>query len=310
MSQPDSKALNAENSGKGRSGTRYTSIRFAILTGAFLMVLVNPFLNYYLHNNFIQGWYQSIGVGSLWFVSPLEGLESLLITKAVYMPSLVGMAIPFTLAFLLGRVFCSWVCPVTFILEIFDRLRKLVSRKKFLRNRLLVAKKVLWFTLISELLVSMILGAPLFVFLSPPGLVGREIMMLVFFRKVALEGMLLLLIILLELLTRRCFCRSFCPLGALLAVIGQKRKLRVEVVSENCIECGICVKSCPMGLSPQIGEGTTPYCWNCGECLDNCPEGALVFRWNAGRLRGVAKPTGSSDCYQTVSHDGGPATTR
>ncbi len=262
---------------------RYTTIRLTILFSAFLIILVNPFINYFLHNNFIQGWYQSIAIGSLWFVSPLEGLESLLITKSFYMPAIIGMAIPVTLAFLLGRVFCSWICPVTFILEIFDRLRKFLSRRKHLHNQLVVAKKVLWFTLIGELVISMILGAPLFVFLSPPGLVGREIMMLVFFRAIALEGALLLLIILLELVTRRFFCRSFCPLGGLLACIGQNRKLRVKVISKQCIDCGLCTNTCPMGLTPQLGEGLTAYCWNCGECIDNCPTSALTFQWNSNR---------------------------
>lgn len=262
---------------------RYTTFRIGVLTGAFLIILVNPFINYFLHNNFLQGWYQSIGVGALWFVSPLEGLESLLITKAIYMPSLIGMIIPLTLAFLLGRVFCSWICPVTFILELVDRLRKVISKKKYLHNKLVVAKRVLWFTLIAELVLSMVIGAPLFVFLSPPGLVGREIMMLVFFRTLALEGVLLLLIIALELVTRRFVCRSFCPLGALLACVGQKRKLRVQVIPDNCIHCDICTKTCPMGLIPEHGEGTSAYCWNCGSCVDSCPTQALVFRWGSNR---------------------------
>lgn len=259
--------------------TKYTTVRLTILFCSFLIILINPFINYFFHNNFIQGWYQSLGIGSLWFVSPLEGLESLLITRSIYMPSIIGMVIPLTIALLLGRVFCSWICPVTFILELFDRLRKLISRKKSLKNTLLVAKKVLWFTMIAELLLSLIIGAPLFVFLSPPGLVGREIMMMVFFRTIALEGVLLVLIIILELLTRRFFCRSFCPLGGLLACIGQKRNLRVVTRSDHCIDCGICAKSCPMGLDPQQGEGSSAYCWNCGECIDNCRTEALLFRW-------------------------------
>jgi len=215
----------------------------------------------------------------LWFVSPLEGFESLLVTKSFYMPSLVGMAIPITVAVLLGRVFCSWICPVTFVLELFDRLRKIVANKKYLHNRLVVAKRVLWFTLIAEILVSMVLGAPLFVFLSPPGLVGRELMMLVFFQKLALEGLLLVAIIILELVTRRFFCRSFCPLGGFLALLGQRRKLQVVTHPDNCVACGICEKSCPMGLVPYSGEGKTPFCWNCGECIDGCNYRALSFRW-------------------------------
>ena len=269
MNRRNSAGIKTRKHSLGRR-VRYTTIRLLVLSGAFLLVAVNPFVNFHLHNNFVQGWYQSIGVGALWFVSPLEGLESLLITKAVYMPSIVGMALPFTLALLLGRVFCSWICPVTFFLELFDRARKAVARKQFLHNKLVVAKKVLWFTLLAELLLSMIIGAPFFVFLSPPGLVGREIMMLVFFRSLALEGVILLVILMLELVTRRCFCRSFCPLGALLAVIGSRRRLRVKVDTQACTGCGICAKSCPIGLLPQQGEGDSAYCWNCGECLDSC----------------------------------------
>lgn len=207
-------------------------------------------------------------------------MESLLLTRNIYMPSIIGMVVPVALAFLLGRVFCSWICPVTFFLELFDRLRKIIAKRKFLKNTLVVAKKVLWFTLIGELLLSMIIGAPFFVFIFPPGLVGREIMMMVFFRTLALEGCLLLLIVIIELFTRRFFCRNFCPLGALLSCIGQKRKLRVVTIADNCVDSGICTKSCPMGLIPKQSEGCSAYSRNCGECIDNCPTGALLFRGN------------------------------
>lgn len=262
-----------------RPGTRFNRRRLAVLTGAFLLIAVNPFLNYYLHIDFVQGWYQSLGVGQLWFVSPLEGLESLLITKSPFLPSLVAMLIPVLIAYFLGRVFCSWICPVSFLLELLDRGRRLISRKTFLRNRLLVARKLLWFVLIAELIASLVLGAPLFVFLSPPGLVGREIMMAVFFGKLALEGVVVIAVILLELLTRRFFCRTFCPLGGLLAFLGLKRRLRVHLQGADCTGCGRCGRACPMGLQPEEGEGLSAYCWNCGECVDSCRHDALHFRW-------------------------------
>lgn len=58
---------------------RFHNWRIIVLFGAFLVILINPFLNYYFHINFVQGWYQSLGIGKLWFVSPLEGLESILV---------------------------------------------------------------------------------------------------------------------------------------------------------------------------------------------------------------------------------------
>lgn len=273
-----------------RQAGRYTRTRITILFLAFLVILINPFVNYYVHQNFIQGWYQSLGIGKLWFVSPLEGLESILIAKSLYPPSVVGMVIPVLIAFFLGRVFCSWICPVTFFLELFDRLRKWISKKKFLQNRLLIAKKVLWFVLIGELLVSMVIGAPLFVFLSPPGLIGREIMMLVFFGTLALEGLILIPIILLELLTRRFFCRTFCPLGGLLAFIGTRRSLNVKLLPDNCNGCGRCDMICPMGLQVTGGESESPYCWNCGECVDACCHDALRFIWGKYPAMKIYRP--------------------
>ncbi|SHO42528.1 4Fe-4S binding protein [Desulfopila aestuarii] len=258
---------------------RWSHRRLIVLTGAFMLIAINPFLNYFLQIDFVQGWYQSLGIGSLWFVSPLEGLESLLITKSVYMPALVGMLIPVILAFLLGRVFCSWLCPVSFLLELLDRLRRAITRRRHLHNKLVVAKRLLWFTLIAEFLLSMILGAPLFVFLSPPGLVGREIMMAVFFHKLALEGVVLLVVIVLEFVTRRMFCRTFCPLGGLLALIGSHRRLVVQLDREACTHCGLCNRSCPMGLQPEENEAKTAYCWNCGECLESCQDNVLAFTW-------------------------------
>lgn len=103
--------------------------------------------------------------------------------------------------------------------------------------------------------------------------------MVVFFHKLALEGVLVIVVVVLELLTRRFFCRSFYPLGGLLAFLGRKRSLRVHFQAENCVTYDKCTKTCPMGLQPCAGEGMSAYCWNCGECVDTCRHDALQFRW-------------------------------
>lgn len=263
----------------GRGRARYGRWRLLILLVAFLVILVNPLLNYHLGINWLQGWYQSPGVGHLWFVSPLEGLESLLVTRSLAMASLVGMLIPLLLAFLLGRVFCSWICPISFFAELLDRCHRVVYHKKERQDRLVPARRLLWFVLACELLLSMILGAPVFVILSPPGLVGREIMMAVFFHRLALEGLVLGLVLGLELVGRRFFCRCFCPLGGLLALVGVRRRLVVTMEADRCIQCTRCDRVCPMGLQPSRGEAMSSYCWNCGACIDACASAALEFRW-------------------------------
>jgi ferredoxin-type protein NapH len=265
----------------------FHSRRLWVLSAAFLLILLGPLANYYFQINWAQGWYQSLGIGEFWFVSPLEGLESILVAKQLYLPALIAMIAPILLALLLGSVFCSWICPISFFSEILDALKKKISGRKWLHDRLILPRRILWYALLGELVLTMIAGAPIFVFVSPPGLVGRELMTLVFFHTLALEGVILLPVLGMNLVTRRFYCRSFCPLGATLNLIGAKRKLAVVFHQDQCTACGRCDRSCPLGLSPTKGMAESLYCWNCGECVDVCPSQALSFQWRQASVKTV-----------------------
>lgn len=251
--------------------------RFLVLSGAFMLLLLAPLLNYYCNINFIQGWYQSLGIGDFWIVSPLEGLESLFVTRQAFGPLVTALVLPTLLAMVMGRVFCSWVCPITFLTELGERIKKLFSQTTTTPERWKLMRQMLWLTLALELFITLVLGAPVFVFLSPPGLVGRELMTLVFFHSLTLEGIVILIALTLNLISKRFYCRYLCPLGACLALLGQRRRLRLKNAVQNCRGCGTCDRACPMGLKPSIGEGMSVYCWNCGSCIDHCHFGQLKF---------------------------------
>lgn len=272
--------------------------RFLVLSGAFGLLVLAPLLNYHFDVNFVQGWYQSLGIGDFWIVSPLEGLESLLVTRRLFGPLVTALLVPTLLAVIMGRVFCSWICPITFLTELGEKITRIFSKKSSIPERLGLVRQLLWLTLALELLVTLVLGAPVFVFLSPPGLVGRQLMTLIFFHSLTLEGVIILLALGLNLFSRRCYCRYLCPLGAFLALLGTRRRLRLVNDGQACRSCGACDRSCPMGLKPSLGEGTTVYCWNCGSCIDSCHSAHLRFSLTGPEPRLEEKPDRSAKIFQ------------
>ena len=77
----------------------------------------------------------------------------------------------------------------------------------------------------------------------------------------------------------RYFWCSVCPMGKILKTINPGRTgIRV---SEACVECGLCAKTCPFGFYPpgaaHGGVFRNPDCMSCGRCIDRCPQKALSF---------------------------------
>jgi polyferredoxin/formate hydrogenlyase subunit 6/NADH:ubiquinone oxidoreductase subunit I len=93
-------------------------------------------------------------------------------------------------------------------------------------------------------------------------------------------GGLFLLVLFLNRIKPRFWCRILCPLGALLGLFSRFSILRLEKDSERCTDCKLCNKGCQGAASPQPGqEWANSECLLCFNCFDSCPENALAFRF-------------------------------
>jgi len=101
-----------------------------------------------------------------------------------------------------------------------------------------------------------------------------------FFVHAFLIGGLLFLVLWLNRVETRFWCRYLCPLGALLGTCAVRAPLVLEKDDEKCTRCKLCLKHCQGGDQPIAGENWIPSeCHFCYNCVDVCPENALAFRF-------------------------------
>ena len=91
-------------------------------------------------------------------------------------------------------------------------------------------------------------------------------------------GLIFIIIIFLNRIRPRFWCRVLCPLGALMGIFSMTSLLKLEKYPERCTDCNLCTKHCQGAASPhpdRVWEAAE--CIACFNCQNVCPEKALAF---------------------------------
>lgn len=237
-------------------------------------------------------------------LDPLAALTAWLAPTPIWLPLFVPAALTLLVTVLLGRVFCGWICPLGTTLDLSDHL---LWRKRSPRPEL---NRPAWkYYLLAAALASAVFGAQLGWLLDPIPLLTRTLTVVAYPLSVAAYNLgvtvghpvlqavglsayptdrepvfalnlavLAVFVVILGLgaFSRRYWCRSLCPLGALLGLVGRFSLLGRKV--DGCVSCKRCRDECKMGAIPVPQDECEDYrrtvaaeCVQCFDCLV-CPQ--------------------------------------
>lgn len=224
---------------------------------------------------------------------------------------------------ILGRVYCSAVCPMGIFQDICSRSRRLGrnrDRHPYRYSRPLTYTRNLTLALVAVALATGISIIP--VLLDPYSIYSRFIFNYVrplyalatstagsvitgATAGIVISGVTMAVIGWLAARNGRTFCNSLCPVGSMLGLISRHAYMRIDINTDRCIQCHkcehVCKASC-IDLTDHVVDGSR--CVACFDCLTVCPNDAIHYTPNRHKLsipmmqrisNGVSRPATSLD---------------
>lgn len=246
-------------------------------------------------------------------MDPLSMLTTALSPASRFLPYFLPALVLLVLTAVFGRFFCGWICPLGTTLDVWERL---TARARAKAQRTVNAPGLKYYVL-AAVLVAAVFGTQIAWLFDPIPLLTRTAATVFYplgqeayniavtsaggaLRAAGLRlypveahhfvlnvpvAIVFAALLGLSLLTRRYWCRTFCPLGALLGLVGRWGLWRRYTT--GCVTCKRCVGECKMGAIPDDKPAATrsAECILCYDCLV-CPKPGIASIGLSARREG------------------------
>lgn len=185
----------------------------------------------------------------------------------------------------LGKWACGWLCPFGLFQDLLYKIKsrkvKMIRIFNYLKYVVLVALVIVIPILTHELWFCKLCpqgtlegGLPIaFAFLGEQ-LRSQVLTSPLFYLKI----FILISVLALSVFIKRFFCRTMCPLGAILGFFNHISLLKMRVRETKCNECNLCRIVCPVDIN--IYDDPNSFeCIRCMECKKACVRNAIEWGW-------------------------------
>ena len=264
-----------------------------IIAAFFLITVTLLFLDYTGTLHAYIGW-----------CAKMQFVPAILVGNIALIAGLILMAL------LLGRLYCSVICPLGIFQDIVSWFAGIRKKNRFSYrppNKIFIALR---FSLLGIFVLSIVIsinvimallepysayGRMVSQILSPFYLWGNNI--LAFFAEridsyafytvdVWFKGAGVFVIAVLTFAgvgifawkSGRGYCNTVCPVGAFFALLAKCSLIKLRIDKEKCGNCNICVKNCKSGcIDLHVKKIDYLRCVACFNCTDRCPNGAINY---------------------------------
>ena len=235
-------------------------------------------------------------------------MPKLQLLEAVLALNLAVVAFLVVLTLICGRIYCSIICPLGVMQDVFGWLGKKTKKNRYTYSN---EKRWLRYSMLAVFLVALVAGVGVvFQFLAPYSIYGRIVTYWLqpvwvagnnvlasiaeyydsyaFYRSykeipnyyliTTITSTVLFFIAILAIYNGRTYCNTICPVGTILSLMSRFSLLKINFDVDKCKNCSLCTKNCKASCI-DYKTHTVDYsrCVVCGNCIGVCKHGALKY---------------------------------